>query len=192
MSVLAVVLALLAGSAAVPTLEDLRSQWVDPNTPVSKHIPQQLGGSQRDLPTINNFYGSVGIAPEQVRPVDLFAVNALELPPYAGCGASQSGPAYGCGRLLVDGAHVAADKTQWAAYEALRMSNSTVGKQRNIQVSTAVRMAFEANSVLWTINVTQRSISSNSGITPVEVVLEIPGMVSQSLSDRDPCLCPLI
>ena len=44
-----------------------------------------LTAEQRDLATINNFWGAVGIAPEGTRPVDMFAVNSLELPPFAGC-----------------------------------------------------------------------------------------------------------
>ena len=65
-----------------------------------------------DLATINNFWGAVGIAPEGVRPVDLFGVNSLELPPFAGCGADAQLAPQGCGRLLVDGQQVAASTTQ--------------------------------------------------------------------------------
>ena len=42
-----------------------------------------------------------------VRPVDLFAINSLEIPPFAGCGNSAAhGTPNGCGRLLVNGAQL--------------------------------------------------------------------------------------
>ena len=78
---------------------------VDPNAVVSEQA--SLGAEQRDLATINNFWGAVGIAPEGTRPVDMFAVNSLELPPFAGCGANPDSAPFGCGRMLVDGAQVA-------------------------------------------------------------------------------------
>ena len=71
---------------AVPTLAELASNWVDPTKEVSAKAA--LGAEQRDLATIQNFWGAVGISPEGTRPVDLFAVNSLEMPPFAGCGAN--------------------------------------------------------------------------------------------------------
>ena len=59
------------------------------------------------------------------RPVDIIAVNSLELPPYSGCGAAMragSPSGYGCGRLLVDGVQVAATSTRWQTHEAGRRS----------------------------------------------------------------------
>ena len=40
--------------SGVPSIEDLQSQWMDPNVDVSKAAA--LGGEQRDLATINNFW----------------------------------------------------------------------------------------------------------------------------------------
>ena len=78
-----------------------------------------MNASQLDLPIIANFHGSVGSCPagawqagqrggnshkDGVRPVDLFALNSLEIPPFAGCGNSAAhGTTNGCGRLLLDG-----------------------------------------------------------------------------------------
>ena len=33
-------------AAAAPEIDDLSSNWIDPNAPVSSHIPEQLGGNQ--------------------------------------------------------------------------------------------------------------------------------------------------
>ena len=82
--------------AAPPTLFDLTSAWVDPNAMISSKA--NIPGSNRDLATINNFHGALGIAPQGLRPVDLFGVNALELPPFAACGSSKAHP-YGCGAV---------------------------------------------------------------------------------------------
>ena len=59
--------------------------------------------------------GSAGVAPQGSPEPDLFAVNSLELYPYAGCG---SPGALGCGRLGLGGAPVRATGYQWRAYEA--------------------------------------------------------------------------
>eukprot|EP00041_Stephanoeca_diplocostata_P028949 m.839802 g.839802 ORF g.839802 m.839802 type:complete len:459 (-) comp23469_c0_seq4:4535-5911(-) len=136
-----------------PTLNDLRSNWVDPNSPVSTNIPETLGGDQRDLPTINNFWGSLGIAPEGARPVDLFAVNSVELPPFAGCGAKKgTASAYGCGMLFLDDEQPLATATQWAAYEALRTSGAL--NHSGLIVTTSTRMVVEETAVMWVVNVT--------------------------------------
>lgn len=106
-----------AGAAAVPSLTEMAGDWLDLTKPVSAHV----NSSQLDLPVIANFHGSVGSSPNGdwgahadvggvtaggVRPVDVFALNSLEIPPFAGCGNSAAhGTPNGCGRLLVDGAH---------------------------------------------------------------------------------------
>ena len=128
-------------------MDVLVGTWFDPNAPVSQHAPGDYPGSQRDLPTINNFWGSVGVAPEGVRPVDLFAINALELPPFAGCGADQKQTPFGCGRFLVDGQHVMANATQWAAFEVKRRALLPSG----LLVESTVRMPFEQNGVMWEV-----------------------------------------
>lgn len=131
----------------VPSLEELGSKWIDPNTPVSTNLPEQLGGEQRDLAVINNFWGSVGIAPEGVRPVDLFAINSLELPPFAGCGRNAQSMPFGCGRLLVNGQQSRAASTQWQAHQAGRRGScnatTTSGVATVVDISSTTRMAFE-------------------------------------------------
>lgn len=139
-------------SSAVPTLEDLQSAWIDPNAAVSNVSATGLKGDQRDLATINNFWGSVGIAPEGVRPVDLFAVNSLELPPFAGCGATVGG--FGCGKLAVNGKHLAASATRWTAFEAGRRATL---QPSGLEIESATRMVHEENAVLWTISLSNPS-----------------------------------
>ncbi len=148
-----------------------------------------LGGDQRDLATINNFWGSVGIAPETVRPVDLFAVNSLELPPFAGCGASLTGGAapYGCGRLSVNGAHVGANFTRWAAYEAGRKATVAIAGGGTVELVSATRMAFEANAVLWTLNISNPS-SSPTAVFDLELDVGMP--VAQSVVSPSPSYAP--
>jgi len=71
------------------------------NSPRSPARPRRVESSgERDLATLNNFWGAVGIAPQGVRPVDMFAVNSLEMPPLASVAAAldASGPATSCGR----------------------------------------------------------------------------------------------
>ena len=168
---------MITGLLGVPSLGDLASLWVDPNTPVTSAM--DLGGEQRDLATINNFYGSVGIAPQGKRPVDLFAVNSLELPPFAGCGAVRKGDdsaAYGCGRMLIDGQHVGVDATQWSAYEAGR--RATLGS--GVVVQSATRMAFEQNAVLWTINLTNPV--GNPAAVQLDLAFELGAPVAQFAS----------
>jgi hypothetical protein len=152
-----------AEATDVPSLDDLASVWVDPNAPVTNITATGLGGDQRDLATINNFWGSVGIAPESVRPVDLFAINSLELPPFAGCGATvhpDNSGLYGCGSLSINGAHVGANATRWKAYEAGRRAVAVPvgGSAATVDVVSATRMAFEANSVLWEVNISNPSV----------------------------------
>ena len=162
-------------NAAVPTLDDLESDWINPNVPVSEAA--KLDGNQRDLATINNFWGSVGIAPEGVRPVDLFAINALELPPYTGCGASSSGHVpYGCGRLLVNGAQVPAQETKWHAGTAGRRSGKVEGIE-GLEIETATRMRFEANTILWQINIS--NMQTTGSLDAFQLTLELSAMVEK-------------
>ena len=163
-----------AVAAAVPSLDTLASHWIDPTKPVSKHIPEQLGADQRDLPIINNFWGSVGIAPEGTRPVDLFGVNSLELPPFAGCGANTQTAPCGCGSLTVAGEAVAATGTRWSAYEARRRSDPLPGS--GVVIESATRMGFEQNTVMWAINFTN---PKGSAQTLANVTFVLASMVTQ-------------
>ena len=126
-------------SGSVPTLDDLAGEWIDLEKPLSAHTAAQA----LDLPAISNFHGSVGSAPGGcggqakdeiclgVRPVDMFAINSFELPPYGtnvknisllimraaymfacnaclchavGCGnRAETGTNFGCGKLTIDG-----------------------------------------------------------------------------------------
>lgn len=150
--------------AAAPSLQTLASSWVNPDSVLSNHT-DKLPPSNRDLPTINNFWGSVGICPEEIRPVDLFAINSLELPPFAGCGSGGSTP-YGCGAFTIDGQHVDAVATRWLAHEAGRRSAPVAGS--GVVVESATRMAFERNAVLWVINVsnpTAHTVRVNASFT---------------------------
>jgi len=149
-----------ASAAMPPSLLDMAASWLDPNSPLSNHTdPPQLPPNNRDLPTINNFWGSVGICPENTRPVDMFAINSLELPPFAGCGSGDSNP-YGCGFLAIDGKHVDATATRWLAHEAGRRSDLQAGS--GVVVQSATRMAFEQNGVLWTINISNPAAAANA------------------------------
>ena len=154
----------------VPTLDSLSSNWVDPTEPVSKAA--ELGAEQRDLATIQNFWGAVGIAPEGTRPVDMFAVNSLEMPPFAGCGSGPGVP-FGCGLLMVDGAHVEATATRWSVNEAMRRSKPLPGSGVVVQVAT--RMPFEQNGVMWELNFTNPTNASKT----IRVDLSLTGAVSE-------------
>ena len=144
-----------SAAAAVPSLNDLASLWVDPNAQVSAKA--DVVGADRDLATIQNFWGAVGIAPEGTRPVDMFAVNSLELPPFAGCGCGKDVP-YGCGRMLVDGQQVVAAGTRWQVHEAGRRSAPLPGS--GVVVESATRMPFEQNGVFWQLNFTNPGASA--------------------------------
>jgi hypothetical protein len=163
-------------TAAVPSLEELSGNWIDPYSPVSKHADPNLGGDQRDLPTVNNFWGSFGVAPEQVRPVDLFAVNAVELPPFAGCGAAKTEVQFGCGRMLIDNKHVPAMATKWSAHEAGRRSAQL---DSGLVIETSTRMPYEQNGILWQIQLTNKNLDHT--IKPT-VSFELPAMMQQYVS----------
>jgi hypothetical protein len=153
-------LALLAwpGFGGVPSLDALGSNWIDPNAEVSKKA--QIGGSNRDLAAINNYWGALGIVPQSVRPVDMFAINSLELPPMAACGADGEAHKYGCGGLFVNGKRVAASATRWLAYEAGRRSDAVAG----VVVETATRMPFEQNGAMWEVNITNPSTTTSATV----------------------------
>jgi hypothetical protein len=148
----------LASTAAItngqpPTVVELGSQWMDPTKAVSESA--KVGPEQRDLATINNFFGAGGIAPQTLRPVDLVAVNSLELPPYSGCGAAMdagSPSGYGCGRLLVDGLQPNVTATRWQTHEAGRRAAPLPGS--GVAIESAMRMPFEQNGVMWEVNFT--------------------------------------
>eukprot|EP01052_Picozoa_sp_SAG31_P011144 SAG31_NODE_625_length_13462_cov_3.785153_13_plen_169_part_00 len=124
-----VLLGLCVASAvgAAPSLDEMAGDWIDLTRPVSAHV----NSSELDLPMISNFHGSCGSSPNGdwgvsrarggvsssgVRPVDLFAVNSLEIPPFAGCGnAASRGTPDGCGRLLIDQQQVVATSIQYRA-----------------------------------------------------------------------------
>jgi hypothetical protein len=150
---LSLALTAAVGSAQLPTVVDLGSQWMDPTKVVSQSA--KVGPEQRDLATINNFFGAGGIAPQTLRPVDLIAVNSLELPPYSGCGAAMdadSPSGYGCGRLLVDGLQPNVTATRWQTHEAGRRAAPLPGS--GVAVESAMRMPFEQNGVMWEVHFT--------------------------------------
>ena len=136
-------------SAAVPSIDDLASEWVDPNADVSAKA--NITGANRDVATINNFWGAVGIAPEGRRPVDMFAVNSLELPPLSACGINAQNR-FGCGRFMVNGQHVSASATRWATHEAGRRSSPLLFAG-GVTIESATRMPFEQNGVMWVVKV---------------------------------------
>jgi len=92
----------IAPPPGVPTFDDFaaEAEWQNVNAQVSEKA--NITADQRDLPVINNFWGSVGTALQGQRPVDMFAINSLIFGKYVACGVSSSSP-YGCGRLLIDG-----------------------------------------------------------------------------------------
>jgi hypothetical protein len=160
-----------AEAAGPPTIAELTSLWMDPNKTVSEDAA--LGAEQRDLATINNFWGAVGIAPEGVRPVDMFAINSLEMPPFAGCGCDPHHAPFGCGSMQVDGEQVAASATRWATHEAGRRAAALPGS--GVVVESATRMPFETNAVLWTINFT----NPTSNAASIRVDFRLSGMVNK-------------
>jgi hypothetical protein len=167
-------LAAAAATGRPPSLTELGSAWVDPNKEVS--AAAAVGPEQRDLATINNFWGAGGIAPQTLRPVDLVAVNSLELPPYSGCGASMhagSPSGFGCGRLLVDGVQVAAASTRWQSHEAGRRSAPLAGS--SVTVESAMRMPFEQNGVIWEVNFTAAAQQAAT----IRIDFELAGMMNK-------------
>ena len=55
------------GHAQPPSITGLASEWMDPTQEIS--AAAAVGPEQRDLATINNFWGAGGIAPQSLRPV---------------------------------------------------------------------------------------------------------------------------
>jgi hypothetical protein len=164
---------------AVPTIDELSSVWIDSRANAS--TAAALGPEQVDLATINNFHGAVGIAPQQLRPVDMIGVNSLELPPFAACGGSAARP-YGCGRLLVDGVHVAAAATRWATHEAGRRS-APLANSGGVVVSSATRMPFEQHGVMWELNFTNPATTAagaaNAANATIRVDIELSAAARQ-------------
>lgn len=154
----------------LPNIEQLAGHWIDITAPVSERA--SLGAEQRDLPTINNFWGAVGIAPQGVRPVDMFAINSLELPPFAGCGRGTLAP-YGCGRMLVNGGQLPAVETRWAAHEAGRRSAPIAGS--GVVVESFMRMPFEQPGIIWDFVFN----NPTTELANVSVDFELSAMVSQ-------------
>ena len=72
-------------STKVPNLHELAGDWISVDQPLSEHIAAQVV----DLPIVSNFHGSLGTGPGGrtggVRPVDLFAINSVEVPPFGAC-----------------------------------------------------------------------------------------------------------
>jgi hypothetical protein len=171
-------------SSRVPSLVDMAGSWIDLTRPVSAHV----NASALDLPMIANFHGSVGsspngdwdishtkggVSPGGVRPVDLFAVNSLEIPPFAGCGNSAShGTHNGCGRMLVGGAQVEATSTRYRADEVARRGRTSNG----LAIDSRMRMLFEQPGVLWKLNITN---PSDEPSTATDVEFELSAMVNE-------------
>lgn len=158
-------------SNSVPTLEDLSGEWIDLTQRVSAHV----NSTQLDMPIIANFHGSVGSSPAYARPVDLFSVNAIEIPPYAGCGTRpDQGMASGCGRLLVDGKQVPAAAVKYQADQMSRRS-ARLEKSGDIVVASRTRMAFENSAIMWEFDFTN---DGNVDIFP-RVTFEAAFLVAQ-------------
>jgi hypothetical protein len=157
-----------------PSVTNLASQWVDPMKNIS--AAAGVGPEQRDLATINNFWGASGIAPQTLRPVDLVAVNSLELPPYVGCGAAMSAdlPAsFGCGRLFIDNRQPTVAATRWQAHEAGRRTAPLPGS--GVTVESAMRMPFEQNGVIWQVTFT----APPGGDAKIRLDFELSAMVNK-------------
>lgn len=168
----------------VPSLVDMAGSWIDLTRPVSEHV----NASQLDLPMIANFHGSVGSSPNGdwdishtkggvssggVRPVDMFAINSLEIPPFAGCGNSANhGTHNGCGRMLVGGKQVEVTSTRYRADEVARRGYTTNG----LAVDSRLRMLFEKPGVLWRLNVTN---PSDTPSTAADFEFELSAMVNE-------------
>jgi hypothetical protein len=177
---LLLMLAVAQTSAAVPTVEELGGDWFNPMANASAHVP----GALVDLPIISNFWGSVGSSPgndakggiqgaSAPHPVDLFSINALEMPPFAGCGAlNTTNTTYGCGKLFVDGQHVETASMRYQADEVNRRSGVL---SSGLTVTSKMRMLFEQHGVLWQLNFTN---PTDGPVTP-EITFELSAMVQQ-------------
>ena len=142
----------------MPSLDALASKWINPNVDISQNA--RIDASNRDLAAINNYWGALGVVPQGVRPVDMFAINSLELPPMAACGADGEAHKYGCGGLFVNGERVAASATRWLAHEAGRRSDAVAG----VVVETATRMPFEQNGAMWEVNISNPSTTASATV----------------------------
>eukprot|EP00040_Diaphanoeca_grandis_P021873 m.116789 g.116789 ORF g.116789 m.116789 type:complete len:861 (+) comp28539_c0_seq1:178-2760(+) len=167
-------IALLAGStiATVPSVDELGGVWVDLATPASVHV----NASMLDLPIVSNFWGSVGTSPAGNEQVDLFALNSLEIPPFAGCGGQPSmNTTYGCGRLLIDGEHVQASSIKYHADQADRRATVPSGPSSGLVVTSSMRMIYENHAIMWQLNLTN---PSSSMLSP-KITFELSAMVNE-------------
>tara|TARA_B110000208_G_C11778562_1_gene432975 strand:+ start:128 stop:2587 length:2460 start_codon:yes stop_codon:yes gene_type:complete len=172
--------------SSIPTVTDMAGDWVDLSHPlVSLHV----NTTSLDLPIISNFHGSVGSNPNgdfdlnpdkggvshrHVTPVDLFAINSFEVPPFAGCGNSLAHHTpSGCGRMLLGGNIVSAEATKYAAFEFARRATTSGG---SLSVSSKTRMLFEDGGVLWQINFTN---SASEASAKQSLVFELTAMVRE-------------
>jgi len=183
LTLVAALLGAAATSESVPSLEAMAGDWLDLTKPVSAHV----NASHLDLPIISNFHGSCGsspngdwglakakggVSPGHVTPVDLFALNSLEVPPFAGCGNSAAhGTPNGCGRLLLDGQQLAATSTRYRADEVARRATTASG----LAVDSRMRMLFEKGGVMWQVNIS----NSGSAAVSADVQFELSAMVTE-------------
>jgi len=182
----AVMFIMISSIAGAPSITKLSGDWQYPTAIVSTKA--NLDGNERDLPTINNFWGAVGIAPQGVRPVDMFAINSLELPPFAGCGMTSGGidsaAPFGCGRMLVDGQHVQATSTKWSTHEAGRKSAPLAAN--GVVVESLTRMPFETNGVFWLVKFTNPTKKEAN----MKVDFELSAMVNRLTTVGTWCVIP--
>ena len=177
----------IVGAASPPTLVDLSGEWINIANP---RISQHVNTSSIDLPIISNFHGSVGSNPngdydtnphqrgishKHVTPVDLFSMNSLEIPPFAGCGNSvDHNTPNGCGRMLLDGVQVVAEMTKYAAFEVARSTRGVASL--GLAVSSRMRMLFENQGVLWQLNFTNPSSTTT---LKQDLTFELAAMVRE-------------
>ena len=143
-------------TSAPPTLDLLAGDWLAVSPPRNCSIDNQ--SLCRDSPVISSQLGSLGTNRD-----DLFSVNSLTLPPFAGGNFS--------GTIEVAGVAPQPAWQRWSAYEARRRSaeftlpasaysySAHRGGQRctsgprQLVVESAVRLAFDAPVVMWEIRV---------------------------------------
>eukprot|EP00755_Sulcionema_specki_P030344 Sspe_Gene.94135::Locus_66589_Transcript_2_3_Confidence_0.429_Length_2337::g.94135::m.94135 len=123
------------GGGRAPSLDDLGSDWYRPDTEL------------RDLPSINNFWGSLGTDPQE-HGLDVVGVSGVQVGEWAGCGRDLEGRNQ-CGVLSIDSEVPKVQVYRWKAFEAIRRASTSHG----LAVESRVRMEFEGTAVMWEVDI---------------------------------------
>ena len=174
-------------TSAPPTLDSLAGIWLPVSPPCNCSIDNN--SLCRDSPVISSPLGSLGTNRD-----DLFSVNSLILPPFAGGNFS--------GTIEVAGVAPQPAWQRWSAFEARRRSaeftlpasaysypevnQRCTSGPRELVAESAVRLAFDARVVMWEIRVHDNGgdcVHSGNDTAHVHEVLdvkfELAGLVRQ-------------